>query len=53
VIIDRSDPSRVQFQWDQMPTEKDRIARMQQAQAQRLLERAYHEPPPKPNHHLP
>jgi hypothetical protein len=53
VIIDRADPSRVRFQWDQMPTEQDRIDQMKQKQARRLLERAYMEPPPKPSHHLP
>jgi hypothetical protein len=53
VIIDRADPSRIQFQWDQMPTEQDRIAGMKQAQAKRLLERAYLEPPVKPHRPLP
>jgi hypothetical protein len=53
VIIDRADPSRVQFQWDQMPTTQDRINRMEQARAQQLLKQAYQEPPAKPSHRLP
>jgi len=53
VMIDRAEPSRIQFQWDQMPTEQDRIARMKQAQAKRLLERAYKEPPAKLHRPLP
>jgi hypothetical protein len=53
VIIDRADPGWVRFDWDQMPTERDKIARMEQKQAELLLRQAYRQPPAKPNHHLP
>jgi hypothetical protein len=53
VIIDRADPGRVRFDWDQMPTEQDKIARMKQKQAEQLLKQAYKQPPARPNHHLP
>jgi len=53
VLIDRADPSRVRFQWDQMMTTKERTAQMQAQQAQRLLKQAYQQQPPKQSRPLP
>jgi hypothetical protein len=52
VLVDRADPSRVRFQWDQMPSTRDRLARMEQARAQELLEEAYRQPPQGPEPRL-
>ncbi len=45
VLVDWADPSRLQIQWDQMPTTRDKIARMEQARAQQLLDVAYNQGP--------
>jgi hypothetical protein len=45
VLLDRADPSRLQIRWDQMPTTRDRIARMEQVRAQQLLYEAYRQGP--------